>query len=453
MFVLIADKNKLSIQQKEVLTSGSANICHVRFEFSEDWAGLTRTAVFKGSGETRSVLLTENNECVIPWETMKKPMGLLEAGVCGTRDTDIILTTVLANLGMILPGAAPGEAAQPPTPDVYQQILAETQDVREETAQNRQTAEHAADSAELSAKRAESAAVNPPRLSENNTWMIWDFSLEAYVDTGLSAIGPEGRRGETGPQGPQGIQGERGEQGPRGFPGTEVVIHETYGPAPAVTADMAVPGTPLQPVSEIRPAQEGEGTPSMENVRNITGWDKITLTHSGETHETAFPETVYGGSYNWAKGELTVTHKFFTLLPRDMNNSEDFPGWSHLTDLLECFPGNISGTVYQNAVMNIGTKFGYHTMASAEGVLYLPTSLYKLKQAEWKAQYPDFAIQIVLPLLEPRTIPLTPQEFLAFTGENTLSSNCGGTAVTFQAELKQYVDKKIQEAVRMARGN
>ena len=42
MFILYADKNKLTLRQREPVTSGSANVYPVRSEFSGDWNGLER---------------------------------------------------------------------------------------------------------------------------------------------------------------------------------------------------------------------------------------------------------------------------------------------------------------------------------------------------------------------------------------------------------------------------
>jgi len=123
MFKLYADKNKLILQELETITSGSVNVYRVRFDFSEDWEGLDRTAVFRSGGETRSVLLDDTGECTIPWEVLQKPSAPLEAGAYGTRSGDTVLPTVWASLGMILAGAAPGEDAQPPTPEQWQQEL------------------------------------------------------------------------------------------------------------------------------------------------------------------------------------------------------------------------------------------------------------------------------------------------------------------------------------------
>lgn len=90
------------------------------------------------------------------------------------------------------------------------------------------------------ADRAEAAAVHPPKLSGDQTWMVGDLESGAYqdtgvysggaapnigpdgnwvvvgVDTGVSATGPRGEQGPIGPTGPQGEKGDPGEQGPAG---------------------------------------------------------------------------------------------------------------------------------------------------------------------------------------------------------------------------------------------
>lgn len=124
MFILKADKTKLTVAGKELITSGSVNAYPVRFEFSDDWDGLTRTAVFRAGDEARSVLLDGGNETVIPWEVLKKPYLQLFCGVYGTRNGDTVLPTIWADMGAIWKGAEPsGEKAQPPTPDIWEQKL------------------------------------------------------------------------------------------------------------------------------------------------------------------------------------------------------------------------------------------------------------------------------------------------------------------------------------------
>lgn len=123
MFILHADKNKLTVCQREPVTSGSVNVYEARFEFSPDWDGLTRTAVFKAGKESRSVLLDETSACVVPWEVLVEPNIPLLVGVCGTRGGEEVLPTVWAGLGIILEGASTGEEARPPTPDLWVQEL------------------------------------------------------------------------------------------------------------------------------------------------------------------------------------------------------------------------------------------------------------------------------------------------------------------------------------------
>ena len=130
MFVLCADKTRLTVRQREPVTSGSVNVYEARFEFSEDWDGLTRTAVFRAGPASRSVLLDDSNACVVPWEVLEHhhPLTRLMAGVYGTRDGDVVLPTVWASLGVIQEGAAPRGDVRPPTPELWQQALDGKQD-------------------------------------------------------------------------------------------------------------------------------------------------------------------------------------------------------------------------------------------------------------------------------------------------------------------------------------
>lgn len=123
MFILYASKNKLAVRQREPVTSGSVNAYDARFEFSPDWDGLTRKAVFKAGKEPRTVLLDESGQCVIPWEVLTSHGQPLMAGVFGTAD-ETALPTTWASLGTVLEGVSgDGEGSRPPTPDLWQQEL------------------------------------------------------------------------------------------------------------------------------------------------------------------------------------------------------------------------------------------------------------------------------------------------------------------------------------------
>ena len=125
LFRLYAKKVVLEVNQREIVTSNSVNVYQCQFQFDNSWDGLEKTAVFQAGKETVSTLLDETGICVIPWEVLQDAKRTLYAGVYGTKDGNIVLPTIWASLGEIKQGVNPGESTQPPTPSVYEQILAE----------------------------------------------------------------------------------------------------------------------------------------------------------------------------------------------------------------------------------------------------------------------------------------------------------------------------------------
>ena len=63
--------------------------------------------------------------CTIPWEILDEPHRPLYIGVYGTKDERIVLPTVWASCGTSLEGTKLGNAAQEPSPSVYEQVLAQ----------------------------------------------------------------------------------------------------------------------------------------------------------------------------------------------------------------------------------------------------------------------------------------------------------------------------------------
>ncbi len=67
-----------------------------------------------------------------------------------------------------------------------------------------------ADRAEAAADNAETWVANYPRIGQNGNWFVFDTTTETFVDTGVSATGPQGPQGDDGPTGPQGPTGPTG---------------------------------------------------------------------------------------------------------------------------------------------------------------------------------------------------------------------------------------------------
>ena len=183
------------------------------------------------------------------------------------------------------------------------------------------------------ADRAEAAAVHPPKLSGDQTWMVWDLESGAYqdtgvysggaapnigpdgnwvgggVDTGVSATGPRGEQGPIGPAGPQGEKGDPGEQGLQGIQG-ETGPQGPQGPK-GDTGDTGPQG----------PAgADGVGLPTVTADDNgmyagvVDGaWDKVRAPGGGgEWTELLRNDGIVLDSAGVGSVQLTLTHQLST---------------------------------------------------------------------------------------------------------------------------------------------
>lgn len=124
MIICEVNKNHLNVRTKELLTAGSQNVNTVEFRFNAAWDGLTKTATFKTSKKTISVLLNTNTTA-IPWEALADAGEILAVGVFGVSGETLVLPTVWGILGKVMDAAHLGDEEKEPTPDVYQKILDE----------------------------------------------------------------------------------------------------------------------------------------------------------------------------------------------------------------------------------------------------------------------------------------------------------------------------------------
>lgn len=133
MFLVEVDKVITNITQVEQMTSGSQNVYVVNFKFSNEWAFLKRTAVFRQGETIVNILLDDDNRCMIPWEVMQTPFVEVEVGVFGVKGDDVVLPTVWASMGSMLQGVITGEEPlEPPTPSVYEQLLSKWTTIEEQ---------------------------------------------------------------------------------------------------------------------------------------------------------------------------------------------------------------------------------------------------------------------------------------------------------------------------------
>lgn len=127
--MLIAKLNgqKLTVASDTVV-SDSVKYLTVRFEFSKEWDGYLKTAMFFGEdGSSYIVPMLEGNSmylgedtCYIPYEVIKSPG--FELSVFGTRDGSII-TADKAAVQVKESGYCEGEAPREPTINEYNQLM------------------------------------------------------------------------------------------------------------------------------------------------------------------------------------------------------------------------------------------------------------------------------------------------------------------------------------------
>ena len=118
------------------ITSGTVGL-PIEFAFDEQWEGLDKTAVFRGSGTTK-IVETLGSETIVPWEVLKKPNTYLQVGVYGTNsDGTVVIATIWANVHGICKGVDPdGDTSTDPTLPVWQRLLNEVGDLTELQTKN-----------------------------------------------------------------------------------------------------------------------------------------------------------------------------------------------------------------------------------------------------------------------------------------------------------------------------
>ena len=208
-------------QRLEPLTSGMVG-AKVAFALSPDFDGLTVTAVFTNGAVTKDVL-NPGDECFIPPEVLETAGKTVKVGIYAVRGSELVIPTVYAPMGVVLPGADPsGDTSTSATLPVWAQIEAMIGSLDDLTTEAKNNLVAAINEAAQSGGGSASIAMRVDggyiQYSTDNgeTWV----NLIAKADL----KGDKGDKGDTGPAGPQGIQGiqgPQGEQGPKGEQGIQ----------------------------------------------------------------------------------------------------------------------------------------------------------------------------------------------------------------------------------------
>lgn len=246
---------------------------------------------------------------------------------------------------------------------------------------------------------------------------------------------------------------------------------QSDGPAERVEFTAPGGGLPLKAcTAAITPVQEGEGDPSPENVRPITGWTGLHLHVSptedaadGKTYAVDWTDeagTVYGGTLDVLAGTLTVDR-----LGKVFDGTEVWTSAGSGTKQLYRYADNRGRAVvgdrasshFLNAtIITSSTAVGYYAYTSGDRtdtyVQFRPGLDAVTTVDTWKAWLVEQA-QNGTPLVcwwvtpDPVTYQLTPQMVTTLAGMNNVWADTGDVTVEHGAYLAamQAEIEKLQE--------
>lgn len=105
MFTFTADKNNLTVNGNELLTSGSVNVNQFIFKFSPEWEELVKKAIFStmidGKNHSYEMIVEGDTIYYIPWELYVSKDNTIYVGVYGIKDEEVVLPTERKRVGVV----------------------------------------------------------------------------------------------------------------------------------------------------------------------------------------------------------------------------------------------------------------------------------------------------------------------------------------------------------------
>ena len=134
--------DKFTITKIEDPSPASHNIDHLQaaFTFSDEWTEQP-FAIFKGSGKCIKQMIV-NGVCMVPWEVMQEPGYVYVSCFAGE-----LITSNIASVYINASGYCEADNEHEPTPEVYDQIIAYFNRIKNEAVEAADRAEQAANTA------------------------------------------------------------------------------------------------------------------------------------------------------------------------------------------------------------------------------------------------------------------------------------------------------------------
>lgn len=213
-------------------------------------------------------------------------------------------------------------------------------------------------------------------------------------------------------------------------------------------------------IVSFEPIQEGEGDPSPENVRPISGRTGLTVYHTGT--DTSDPteisvnwETeagvVYGGYVDVVSGVLVIDR---AAVVYDGSSDEKWAKYGTGSASAFAMRINVAGMKEGAATSNIVISNELKSLASnnpwgsydsfistQSGSAVLVAGIKTITTvADWRTYLASSPLQVVYELEMPTEIQLTPQEIRTLLGENNIWSDAGNISIDYPVDTKTYID-------------
>ena len=219
-----------------------------------------------------------------------------------------------------------------------------------------------------------------------------------------------------------------------------------------------IEGQVLDIIAEIVPVQNGSGEPSTSNVRDISGWESISINVDNDidtkSYVTEFGKTVYEGTYEPITGSLTVT-----MASKEFNGSEPWEvrtipsdgrtpifklTMSDLNSSLE-ITKQMCNIFKTNPTTN---PFESDTVWTAGNDVYVGNGIVQKFNGsldEFKAQLAKTPMQIVYELQDQEESKIIDQKVVAIAGKNVVSASTGDVSVL--AQVIGCTHEEVEQAI------
>ena len=205
MITIYVHKTQARVELDAPLTSGSVGR-EVQFQFSGDWAGLTKTAVFETRYCREPANVPDSGTLTVPAAALAQSGVALIIGVLGRNaEGTVVVPTVYADCGTIQPGATTEPKGEPVPPSQATQLQQQINDLADRVSDLED-----ADPGDGEASGSAGGYYTPSVKQVDASTMEMSFSAST---ADMPEVEPQTITLPAGPQGEKGDKGDKGDPG------------------------------------------------------------------------------------------------------------------------------------------------------------------------------------------------------------------------------------------------